>query len=220
MRSKQDIMTHEKAARSLPWLINGTLRDPERQAVDLHVRSCLVCRRELYEQRELSEVVQSSSLAGASRARSYDALMQRIDDGSPATRERADPDPDFNRRQWRRAILPLAASVAGLMLLAGLLTSGIDGSRFEPLFRTLTSDPPAVTSGPLVHVVFDRATTEDSLRQILRNHRMEIAGGPTRAGLYTLRPVSDIENLEGLLAALRARPEVVFAEPVASGGEF
>jgi hypothetical protein len=35
---------HARAFELLPWFVNGSLAADERDAVELHVRSCIMCR--------------------------------------------------------------------------------------------------------------------------------------------------------------------------------
>ena len=52
-------MGHEESIELLPWLVNGSLTASEREAVQTHAESCIVCRRELAELEALQESIQA-----------------------------------------------------------------------------------------------------------------------------------------------------------------
>lgn len=210
-------MTHDEAALSLPWLVNGTLEGPELQAVEQHVRSCVTCRRELTRQRELRGAVRAGTVLGASRARSFDALMQRIDGAPPPAQTVGASSHDSVLRRRPQALLAMAAGLAGIVLIAGLLMTGDTGDRHQPAFRTLGSDEALPPTGPVLRVVFAETATEEDLRRLLQDHALEIVGGPSDAGVYTLRPVDEGVDLAASIARLRQRPEVIFAQGAGSG---
>ncbi|MGH8220138.1 MAG: zf-HC2 domain-containing protein [Steroidobacteraceae bacterium] len=95
------------------------------------------------------------------------------------------------------------------------VTSASARSNSAP-YRTLTTPPARSTAGPRVRVVFRSGLSLDRLQDMLRGAGAQIVGGPSDAHVYTLgfvKPVVSSEALDERIAALRADPNVLFAEP-------
>jgi hypothetical protein len=79
-------------------------------------------------------------------------------------------------------------------------------------FRALTTFQSPAGAGSQLRVVLADDMTLGELRALLAERGMELVGGPGERGVYTLAVRSDAA---AALAALRAHPQVRFAEPVA-----
>ena len=166
---------HERAFDSLPWLVNGTLGAAERDAVEQHVRSCIVCRRELKEQRLLRGAVADQPTVHVSAHAGLAELDRRLD----AT-------PVRSWGGWYAAVRPFAlATAAGIALLAFLLwltplpEIGADG------YETLATEPGG--SAQLIDVVFAQQTTAAEMAALLDEIDGEIVAGPSAVGRYSVR---------------------------------
>jgi hypothetical protein len=73
-----DSIEHEQAFELLPWLVNGRLEPPERDAVEAHLRSCLPCRRELKEQQRLRTALREHPAVHISPQTSFERLARRL----------------------------------------------------------------------------------------------------------------------------------------------
>jgi len=107
----------------LPWLVNGTLEPNARREVEEHMRSCLACRREVEELRELRREVKQQAPAPPDGG--LGRLLQEVQ-GAPGTRESGRERPDrrdrahkTGHRAWR-PVLPVwvPALVAATVVLA------------------------------------------------------------------------------------------------------
>ena len=199
-------LPHTRAFELLPWLINGTLAGSEREAVEQHVRACIVCRRELKEQQRLHASVRARRTADVSAEAGFDRLDGELDTLPGAARPR-----------WRiryASAAPFAlATAAGVAVLAILLW-------FTPLpeldrndYRTLAM-PPA--DAALVDIVFADETTAAQMQDLLDDIDGEIVAGPSRLGRYSVRVASDPANdghLDKLIGVLAADPRIRFAGP-------
>ena len=199
-------LPHNRAFELLPWLINGTLAGSEREAVEQHVRACIVCRRELKEQQRLHASVRARRTADVSAEAGFDRLDGELDTLPGAARPR-----------WRIRYASAApfgvATAAGVAVLAILLW-------FTPLpelqsndYRTLAT-PPADSA--LVDIVFADETTAAQMQDLLDDIDGEIVAGPSRLGRYSVRVASDPANdgqLDKLIGALAADPRIRFAGP-------
>jgi hypothetical protein len=198
-------LPHTRAFELLPWLINGTLAGAERQAVEQHVRACIVCRRELKEQQRLHASVRARRTADVSAEAGFDRLDGELNAAGAI------------RPRWRiryATAAPFAvATAAGVAVLAILLW-------FTPLpdldrndYKTLGT-PPA--DAALVDIVFADQTTAAQMQDLLDDIDGEIVAGPSRLGRYSVRVTGDRADdgqLDELIGVLAADPRIRFAGP-------
>jgi hypothetical protein len=198
-------LPHTRAFELLPWLINGTLAGAEREAVEHHVRACIVCRRELKEQQRLHASVRARRTADVSAEAGFDRLDGELNAAGAI------------RPRWRiryATAAPFAvAAAAGVAVLAILLW-------FTPLpdldrndYKTLGT-PPAEAA--LVDIVFADQTTAAQMQDLLDDIDGEIVAGPSRLGRYSVRVTGDRADdgrLDELIGVLAADPRIRFAGP-------
>lgn len=198
-------LQHTRAFELLPWLINGTLADTERDAVEQHVRACIVCRRELKEQQRLHASVRARRTVDVSAEAGFDRLDTELVAAAGAARPR-----------WRiryATAAPFAVSAAaGVAVLAVLLwftpLPDLDGSNY----RTLATESAA--DAALIDIVFADNTTAAQMQELLDDIRGEIVAGPSQIGRYSVRVAGDPANraqLDELLGVLASDPRVRFA---------
>ena len=75
----KDTLTHREAFELLPWYVNRTLEEDERQEVRGHLGNCLVCRREVAFLERLDRAVVASPDVDFTPKRAFAGLWQRID---------------------------------------------------------------------------------------------------------------------------------------------
>jgi hypothetical protein len=197
-------LSHTRAFELLPWLINGTLAGIDREAVEQHVRACIVCRRELKEQQRLHVAVRARRAVDVSAEAGFDRLDRELD-----------ALPGAAKAGWRiryAAAAPFGlAAAAGVALLAVLLwlTPLSDRAGYE------TVATPA-TEGAVLDVIFADDTTAAQIQELLDRIDGEIVAGPTELGRYSVRVAGDAPSgnkLDQLLGILAADPRVRFAGP-------
>jgi anti-sigma factor RsiW len=120
---------------------------------------------------------------------------------------------DAVRRGWGASPAWLgwaAAAQFALLVVAGaVILQGRIGAPTAQ-YHALGSAPQAAAAN--LTVIFRPETPERSLREALGAARARIVGGPTEAGAYLLQ-TADAERAAAL-GRLRARPDVVMAEPL------
>jgi len=199
-------LPHARAFELLPWLINGTLAGGEREAVEQHVRACIVCRRELKEQQRLHAAVRARRTVDVSAEAGFDRLDRELD-----------AVPGVAPSRWRvryAAAAPFAVAAAvGAALLGVLLwftpLPDLDRSGYE----TLATSP---AEGALLDIVFADETTAAQMQELLDRIDGEIVAGPTELGRYSVRVATDQPDrakLDKLLGVLSADPRVRFVGP-------
>ena len=203
--SKQDhsvAMSHDAAWELLPWYVNGTLQASERARVDQHLRSCLLCHRELDEQQQLDELVHESETVRISPRSSFDSLMRRIDSST-----RADSGRSFGYRARFVSWLPVAAALLAVGVVLVVLYSANPDRSGD--FRTLSSETPILPSdATALQMVFAQHATEEEIRNLLAGIGGRIVDGPSGAGVYTIELLDGAvqpETLEQLQADERVR---------------
>ncbi|HET8699262.1 MAG TPA: zf-HC2 domain-containing protein [Gammaproteobacteria bacterium] len=201
-----DSIEHEQAFELLPWLVNGRLEPPEREAVEAHLRSCLPCRRELKEQQRLRTALRDQPAVHISPQTSFERLARRL--AEPAV---AAPLPEAGRfAAFGRFAIAAAAGVALLAVLLWMVPH--TPPQGEAAYRTLATSAPE--SGARVDVVFASSATEPERERVAAEVGGKIASGPSEVGRYTLvlgQEHSSAAEIEEVLRRLNGDPRVRFA---------
>jgi anti-sigma factor RsiW len=209
---------HEEAFGLLPWYLNGTITEAERQKVDEHLHVCAACRDQLALERNIYRAMSAESSLEFIPA-SFSRLQARLDalsQDTPAAPEPPLPQPATIRISPRRA-MPwprlAAASIAILGLGSLTLVSADRWVRIHALpseYRTVTTAAPRAPD-EVIRAVFSPAITLVELQAILDEAQLRIVSGPTEAGVYSLAANSD-RPVTVSLSLLRRHAAVRFAE--------
>ena len=70
---------HRQAWDLIPWIVNGSAPETERQAVQAHLEACADCRQELEFQRQLQAAMAVQSTAELDMRDSWQRLRSRLD---------------------------------------------------------------------------------------------------------------------------------------------
>lgn len=211
-----ELLQHEEAIMLLPWLQNGTLDAPERDAVRAHAASCVICRRELAALEAVGRSIAASAGGMPLPAPDMRRINARID-AELARKSRGHALlaawHAWAANPWRVAF---ALQTAVLLVLA-LFLLRVPGTDEAP-YTTLTA-PASLAEGHYLRVIFTPELDGNTLDELLAPHRLAITDGPTPRGLYTLRfpDTADTAERAGALAALGDDARVLFVQPVASG---
>jgi anti-sigma factor RsiW len=221
---------HEDIFELLPWYLNGTIAETERQKVDEHVRVCATCRDQLARERELYRAMSAESSLEFIPA-SFSRLRARLDALSPEGSTASDPAAHQSaRRHWtpRRGLITWRRlAVASIAVLAVGSLSLVSADRWVQIrglpseYRTVTSATPRAPD-EVIRAVFSPAITLVELQAILDEAQLRIISGPTEAGVYSLAATSE-RPVAVSLSLLRRHASVRFAEstridPRAGGG--
>ena len=212
----------EHIAELLPWYINGRLPLHDVERVTLHLEKCTQCTAELNMQQKIHAAINTPSKVEIAPQPSFNKLWDRI-----AAEEFGDElsasHHTGERTSWLRSMINkfhsqwmpfmLVTQTAAIAVLLGLMFV----HRGEPVsptdgYRTVTSTP--VLDGIIIHVVFDDATRLADIKDILLRSNLQVASGPTPAGVYSLKPSDKSTNINvsNALLTLRDDPRVRFAE--------
>jgi anti-sigma factor RsiW len=167
---------HAQADRMLPWWVNGTLPESERQQVEQHLAECAQCQREVAWLRSVQdEYLQENTETGHASPMPRRLRRRLLEESKHAA---ALPASRWQHRRRRWMWLAAAQTVLIVVLGAALLRD-----RY-PTYHTLSA---ADDHGALLAVVFDPGTSEAQLRQLLRASDARLVGGPTETGAYLLK---------------------------------
>ena len=196
---------HDEAEELLSWYVTGRLDVADRELVERHLTDCAHCRSQLRAERRLADEYRAYSPQVES---SWTSLRKRIEPSlSKLPSPRADGSSEWRSLGRSKVAMLMAAQLAIVVLTAGTVTYFTQPAA---TYRALGSAPVAASANAVV--IFQPQTREEELRRLLNASGAELVGGPTDADAYVLHIADDARS--SALARLRARPEVVMAEPI------
>ncbi len=225
---------HAETARSIPWLVNGTLRGEAATSLREHLAACPDCQASYEMEKRLYEAMRAEGPLVFAGEPSFQKLMTRIEGVERLATE--DPAQSVMRSstpaQRQRRHGSSRASVAVRWLAAAVLVEsaglGLFAWRWHPSsetssahYVTLASPARIYGASARVRVVFRSDLSLHDLATLLHAVGAHVVDGPTDANVYTLGftdQVSSTDQLDARLAALRAQSAVLFAEPASSNG--
>ena len=231
---------HQQIALLLPWYLNQSLEQDERQQVERHLHQCLLCKRELAVLRKLAAAVKHSSDLDVAAEASFANLRAKL---TTTAGGRQNPEPPNNQPApgWygKRAnaapalsgqsanrpnrLLRLSGStvtrfaIAASMLLAMLPLIMQDGRPPATAdFYTLSAAKPEAPAGAKLRVVFAKSLADESIDALLDKIHGQRIEGPNSAGAYTVKldAAKDSPDLTAAVALLRSQSNVLLVEPV------
>ena len=220
---------HLDISALIPWYVNGSIGERDRQRVDEHMALCVHCRNELARDRWIHDRMTGENSVEHIPVASLNRLQARLDDvhSEPADPPMADTaaaaKPRHGSMPWQGL---MAASIAVMAVAISLLAadrwlqSGAHG--MAPAYHTVTSAAPRAPD-EAIRAVFSPTITLIELQGILDEAQLRIVSGPTEAGVYSLA-VKSRQSVNSSLALLRAHAQVRFAEStqtsMGSGGSL
>ena len=211
---------HQDISALLPWYVNGSIDERDRQRLDAHLALCAGCRDELARERWIYEGMTAETAVEYMPAASLKRLQARLDGVAASPDPRADvgtheraagQKPGGGLLAWPGL---MAASVAVMAVALSLLAADrwmqFRAHAAAPDYYTVTTSAPRAP-GEVIRAVFSPTITLVELQAVLDEAQLRIVSGPTEAGVYSLaansgRPVS------ASLASLRRDEKVRFAE--------
>jgi hypothetical protein len=215
-----DVRIHEEVTALIPWYVNGSLGEHERQRLDTHLPLCANCRDALAQERRVYQGVSVEPAVEYIPAASLKRLHARLD-SLDATASGAVPGAVSAAEARGRRAIPwqglMAASVAVMAVaLSWLAADRWTQSRTRaPSYFTVTTAAPHVP-GEVIRAVFAPTITLTELQAILDAAQLRIVAGPTEAGVYSLAAISR-RPVSSSLALLRQHSDVRFAEGTQPG---
>jgi anti-sigma factor RsiW len=233
MREREDHgeRVHQRVWELLPWHVNGSLAERERERVEAHLAACPRCQEEERVCRQMAgAVARGGEVAPAPHPVQFQRVLARIEESEREERESAGgwrllaPLRSLARETPRPLRGALVAQAAVILLLVGVLAwssrrPGAAPASLPPAYRTLSNPEAAPVPTVRLTVVFSPKATEKEIRELLQGIHGEITAGPSPGmGAYTVEVPAAGAPTGAVLARLRSEPQVViFAEPTAGG---
>ena len=190
--------SHWELQSLLPWYVNGTLSPAEQANVETHLAGCAECQAELNFERLLH-----GQIAG---------LPLGAEDGWKRMQARLASEPPRKAKAPRPAMPAWTGWAAAAAMLIGVVAMAVPYAQ-PGRYHALGAQPQPVV-GNLV-VIFRPDTPERAMRAAFNASGARLVDGPTGADAYVLAVPA--AHRTAALEQLRARADVVLAEPVDPG---
>jgi anti-sigma factor RsiW len=203
---------HQEAAL-LPWYVNGTLSESDRQQLDRHLATCPACRAELEELARLKSDLRTfyASQPGPS-SHAAQRVLATVAREASARRTGHTGQQSWLERvdQWFRMLF-LPRWVPTLAAILVVTQVGL------VLWLSLPSRKPEVVSSRSVgvqtarfSVVFQTGATEEQIRSLLLLVHGRVIDGPTSGDAYIIEVLAEDESTaQKKREMLRERTDIV-----------
>ncbi len=226
-RTPEDLGIHQQCWELLPWYANGSLNGAEQTALETHLSTCLVCRKELEYLQKLGQALHATDEADIALQEGLSATLARVAAEQRIRKGRRSWASTL--RSWLRrfasAFLDSPPAIKGtialqfvlLLALSGLLLLPVS-PKTQPAYVTLST--PGLQSSSeraRLSVTFDEGTAEKAVRHVLIKLGARIVDGPTSLGRYTVElpiPPTAAGRNSSVLAMLRREPHVSHVEAI------
>jgi len=230
--------SYHPTAILLPFYLNGTLSDQERQEVDIHISECSSCQQELEEMRSLRTEIKTyfSTLPSPptnvfSKVKSQ-ILAEAASDQISKSVIHTQTSESFGAQiqeflqsifatQWAPALaMCLIIGQAGLLFLT-MSTSptsplGTEGPAYGPVIERSIPQAPTPDTTHKLRIAFEDQTTEHTVRTVIQSLKGRIVDGPTSEGMYIIEvPKDEAMRLTTIIQNLVSQKDVIrLAEPL------
>ncbi len=179
---------HEEFLELLPWFINESLGEKERDRVMVHLRECPECRRERDHLQSIEAFVKESDVTIPDYQFSYHKLLSRIEGAERNRESTAGIGIERGLASW----VPFAGIAASLMLAIALVGTLNPSVALEPEtaeFRTLTSQSGIAGVSRRIALTFEQPIQAHTMRKALIETNSNIISGPDKDGTYLVEVV-------------------------------
>jgi hypothetical protein len=196
----------------LPFYVNGTLPEADRQWVDAYLRDHPQAARELDSCRTLQQRLRADVPAVSSEVGLERALARIRHEGPAPQRARRPTPPSAWQRlgDWLSSLVPqpvlkpaFAAALA-VVAVQGVVIVQMAADRDDEssLMRSLPPTGAGVDAGPYLKVNFKGDAREADIRMLLIEANVSLAAGPGQLGDYYVRvPAPQADAVAGKLKA-------------------
>lgn len=195
---KQKTSIHDDIEQLLPWFVNDTLDEDERQLVTTHVSTCVECRASVELLRRMQAIAQDESPAPMVPTPRSDTLIAAI-----SAKQISKPFDGW----WG---LALAASLAAVLLVSIMYFQPPE-TETPNRFETATSEGTTATMSYEFAVQFEPGTTAAERQQVFDAVAEAEVGVQIEPGIYrvTVRlPIFSLDELEKFSEDLESQANV------------
>lgn len=223
MTSKLEKGTIDDSWDLLPWYVNGTVSDAEREQIERDLAASSELREELVEQKRLCAAMEKRDYFDAVEDSQWDRLSGLLDReelsveapvlDAPGAEEEANVIPFRSSRKRLSTPLRYGGLIAASLLIVGYLV--IVPNTANQDFQTLTNDE-VIGDNMLRIKAADGVNTSD-IMAYLAEQGLDVVEGPSSTGVYTLRVVNREIDVDALVATMSNAPQIAFVTRI--GGE-
>lgn len=229
---------HRQIWDLIPWLVNGTLEDEQRELAQRHLERCADCRDEFdFQLRIQGGMTVDATVPVADCTASLERLMRRIDAedagrgydpvllnlGSIAEDQRTARRVHRQRRLTRMLASLVVVEALGLAVLGTAWFAQPRDASPTAAYTTLSSTAPTAAEG-IIRLVPSPSLAVGELQALLADAGLHIAGSNEAGTVLTLAAnaatdaatdsAGDARNVDSSLQRLRANKGVLLAEPI------
>lgn len=200
----------------IPWFVNGTLTETEKEQVSRHIQSSPEFAAEVARQYALAKRVATEDPFEAPLARSLKSLKAQI-----RAEERASSLPDANQvargkpvSQWPVARWIHDYKGAIMFSGAGLAACAVAAIIVFPDLRAgyPTLSTASTAEQALIRFQATNGLSEENLKNLLARNGLTLVSGPSKSGVYTVA-LPDRKDPSDTVNDLLNTPDIVFAAP-------
>lgn len=191
---------HDDVLALLPWFVNESLVDKDRQGVIAHLQDCPDCRSERDRLQILQQMVaEDDGTEMSDHERSFRRLMQRV---GVVEAQRASTE-GMERRRRLPAFVPYLAVAASLVLAVAMVAVFNPAKPHPEEYRTLSYSSDIQGVSHRIALTFEQPIQADTLRAALIETHSDIVSGPDKHGTYIVEIIvpsnmSDSRFIESL----------------------
>ena len=216
-RRGNDGLEHSDMTELIPWYLNSTIGEVDRERLEGHLVDCANCRATLELERRVHRGMTAQASVEYIPAASLKRLQARLD-GIEFSAKASIARPGGRSIPWQGL---MAASIAVLSVAVALIAADrwthFPNRSSGGTYATVSHSRPRAR-GEAIRAVFAPTLTLVELQLILDEAQMKIIAGPSEAGVDSLASTSG-RPVGASLTLLRSHPDVRFAEstePVSS----
>ena len=189
----------------LPWLINGTLSEVEKNELEFALSQSEKLRKEKEILTRLQHQVTRQEMPNVPIEFAWQKMKRQIIDEKKLKQNQALNASVNSEKKWR--YIGMAASVLLILQSSSLLVSWKQEEAYKPLSSNSTNVRNNAVQFTLQFV--DAATALD-IQQLLRENQLSVISGPSSIGLYRVSgPTDSINHAAKMLAQLKSRSDVI-----------
>jgi hypothetical protein len=199
-----------RAWEVMPWVLQDTVTQSQRDWFDHHLEHCESCRAEFAQQTRLQRAMALPSDIAVDADAGLQRLLGRLD--TPPAQQENKPIPQTRSGHWLTRALVAAVLLQAIGL--GALGVKLGWTSQDASYRTLSQTPAVAAPSGAIHVVPDASMTLADWDALLHALQLQVVGGPNDVGAYTVAPINATSQSHNVLQQLRASRGVRLAEPV------
>ncbi|HLU05817.1 MAG TPA: anti-sigma factor [Woeseiaceae bacterium] len=208
MGEKLQLDEHARVDRLLPWFVNNTIDDGERDRIRRHLDTCDACRKSVSLLSAVQDSIQRGTATPIVPRPQTDRLLEKID-----------THVSKGRKTRMLTIFASAASVAAVLILFNLLLPARERTVSEPArYETTTSPVQRTSMNYVLDVQFEAGVSPAAQQRVLAGLQAKEITSAGSDGVYRITvnlPASSLEELELFTSELEGASEIRAVHAVA-----